>query len=239
MKLINLHYKMGAYPLFQSLNATFTAGLIAIVGNNGCGKSTLLKILSGLSQPQSGEVLQDDQDVYQSSSHKKRSLAYVPATSCLYPHLTVLENFKLVGRLKKLSTVDLQFHLLTILRQCDIVGYEHVLFGQLSDGLKKRVMIGSSLISQPQVLILDEPCSNLDPTQRNQLWDLLQNLKNNGRLIIFSSHHPQEITPFCDEIYLLDQGKLSTISRCNAFTPIISPRAPLPFDDTNDMSLSA
>jgi len=202
---MDVHYKMGAYPLFSSLQATFSLGhIVGIVGANGSGKSTLLRIIAGLCSIQHGSIT--------TSIH---SLGFVPATPFLYPMLTVKENLMVVAQLKKIGAQNRLQAIEHALALCSLMEYQSILFNKLSDGLKKRACIASQLVHQPQLLILDEPCAKLDPHQRQQLWELLNTLRQPNRLILFSSHHPQEMSALCDEMYLLQAGKLEAAHKEN------------------------
>ncbi len=218
MQLIDIQYKMGAFPLFQSLNATFHSGIIGIIGANGSGKSTLLLILSGLCKPDAGQILFEARDIYAYPSSWKTKVGYVPATPHLYPFLTIEENIYFAAALRKISKETFQVGLQKVLAQCLLQGYEKVLFGKCSQGIKKRAMLAVALIHQPQILILDEPCAELDPLLRLQIWLLLQQLRSEGKTIIFSSHHPEEISAFCCQRYQLQQGKLKLISKQERLT---------------------
>lgn len=227
IQLTELQYKVGTYPLFHPLNATFPLGhIIAIVGPNGSGKSTLLRLLAGIRRPYSGEIryLGTEKTTF-NQHHFKQMLGYVPAVPALYPHLTVLENLRFVAALKKASHKNFLPQIQTILEQCALSDYQKVLFDKLSEGFKKRVVLASQLIHQPTILILDEPCAELDPLQRQQLWQLLAQLRQPERLIILSSHHPQEINTLCDEIYFLHQGKLEAIKSEQTFSQVFWQRA--------------
>lgn len=208
MQLIDIHYKMGAYPLFQSLNANFSSGMVGIVGANGCGKSTLLRMLSGLLAPDQGSVMLNGENIYANGKHTSTQIGYVGASSCLYNNLTVKENLFFVSQCHLIPKADFVHRCKQVLKQCDISGHEEVLYGHCSDGVKKRVMIAAALIYTPRLLILDEPCTALDPNQRAQLWHLLNHIKQESVDIIFSSHHPQECAPWCEALYHLHQGQL-------------------------------
>jgi len=208
LNLVDIGYAIGGYPLFQNLTASFAPGCLhGLKGCNGTGKSTLVRILSGLLKPEQGHVLYLKQDIYKNPFAIKSKLGFVPATPMLYPHLTIIENFKLIKKLRQLNTPNV-LPLPLILDQCELMGYQKVLFGKLSDGLKKRAGIAANLIHQPQVLILDEPCSALDPNQRAQLWHLLKQLIQPQRIILFSSHHTKEMHAIVDKVWVLAQGKL-------------------------------
>ncbi|MBI2791574.1 MAG: ABC transporter ATP-binding protein [Gammaproteobacteria bacterium] len=218
MQLIDIYYYMGASPLFKSLNATFISGLTGIVGANGCGKSTLLRILGGLLKPTQGKVFVHEQDLYANHSRLCSRIGYVATKPFLYPHLTIKENLCFIAKLHHQKRIALQLG--QVLEQCNIKQYQHVLFGHCSDGVKKRIMIASALIHQPNVLILDEPCAELDPSQRQQLWTLLLHLRDEGKTIIFSSHHPQEFAEHCGAIYQLAHGQLQVLTHYETMTQL-------------------
>lgn len=219
MHLIDIDYKMGTHPLFFQLKANFISGITAIVGANGCGKSTLLRILAGICRPTNGKIIINEQDLYQNLQLKK-DIGYVPATPFLYPHLTLIENLTLCASVKKINKKTFKHVLPSILQQCNLFGYDEVLFGKLSDGLKKRSMIASQLIHQPRIMILDEPCAELDPFQRQHLWELFQQWQSMNRLIIFSSHHLQEVAKICNNMYQLSQGQLCLLPKPESISQI-------------------
>ena len=218
MQLIDISYNMGASPLFTSLNAAFISGLNGIVGKNGCGKSTLLRILSGILKPNKGQVFVHEQDLYANHSRLSSQIGYVATKPFLYSHLTIKENLCFIAKLHNIINKDFAAHFDQIMQQCDIQAYQNVLFGHCSDGVKKRIMIASALVHRPNILILDEPCAELDPIQRQHLWALLNNLRKEDKTIIFSSHHPQEFTGLCSAVYQLQHGQLQAITHYEKMT---------------------
>lgn len=219
IKLIHIHYHVGAFALFKSLNAHFQSKITAIIGANSSGKSTLLRLISGFSCPTAGQVLVNGKDIYRHHDMKK-NMGYVSAEPFLYPHLTVIENLKWVATLRNVTKQDFLTRSESLLQQSALMPYSKVLFGKLSSGIKKRVSLISQLLHHPLFLILDEPCSDLDPHQRSLLWGLLAQLSEN-HMIIFSSHHPQEITSLCDSILLLKEGQLKHYSKTEEFSQIL------------------
>lgn len=204
MELIHINYSVGSNLLFDNLNFRFPLGnIISLIGMNGAGKSTLLRIIAGLCQPQKGQVLLENNDLYKDRSLQSK-IAYVPSTAFLFPFLTVVENFSWIAKLRQCHNEAIA----SLLHQFELTAYADCLYANLSDGLRKRVGIASAFLHQPQILILDEPCAGLDPYQRQFIWHHLKNYRHPSRLILFSSHHPDELTTFCDEIYLLSQGQL-------------------------------
>jgi len=207
LQLTQVRYKIGTRTLFEGIDAHFSAGsVIGIIGNNGCGKSTLLRIMAGVCRPLAGRVLFNTHDIYRQS--QKSTIGFVPANPILYAHLTVQENMHWVAKLRGLPFCTVSI----ALAECNMQVYKNTLFGRLSDGLKKRLSIVIATLHQPALLIVDEPCTALDPRYRAQQWQLLQTWRASSRLIIFSSHHPQEIMPWVDSVYTLQEGQLLRVN---------------------------
>ena len=205
LQLNHLGFAIRGHALFNDLNAHFAPGkIVALAGANGCGKSTLLSILAGLNQPQSGEVIFNGQNLYQ--SHQKSQIGYLPHLPCLYPYLTDAENLLWLKKLQQceapLASVQ------AFMSKHQIMDLKNNLFGKLSDGQKKRVNLLATIMQDPELLILDEPCSLLDLKQRHSIWELLSTLRKPHTIILFSTHHVSEITSLCDDIVLLHEGQL-------------------------------
>ncbi len=227
MKVSELEYRISDGVLFKGINLHFTKGVIVISGNNGCGKSTLLRILSGLCRPHRGQVLYQGVDLY-ANPMMKQSLGYVPSAPFLYPHLTLNENLQICALMHQLPKSQFKDHLNWVLKQCQLNGFENVLFAHCSDGVQKRAMIASSMIHRPTLLILDEPTTALSWQSRDNLWALLNQLATNGVDIILSSHQREDIH-YCTQHYVLEKGKLLLQDNRHAFSEIIlSQQMPLP-----------
>ncbi|HRE30559.1 MAG TPA: ATP-binding cassette domain-containing protein [Candidatus Berkiella sp.] len=193
LQLNHLAFSMRGHTLFANLNARFALGhIVALAGPNGCGKSTLLRLLAGFNQPTHGEI------TFNGNPLGFSEIGFLPNIPSLYAHLTIEENFIWLCRLRQVPHHENVIHALF---------EQNKLFRQLSDGQKKRVQLLSSHLHQPKLIILDEPCSSLDPTQRQQLWALLKEWRQPNRLIFFSTHHVTEVASLCDEIVFLHQGQ--------------------------------
>lgn len=204
LELININYSIDSNFLFKKLNFCFPLGnIISLIGMNGAGKSTLLKMIAGFCEPQTGHILVENKDLYKHRDLQSR-IGYVPSPSFLFPFLTLYENLAWVAKLRQCNPQRIT----AVLHQFELTAYSNYLYAKLSDGLKKRAGIALAFLHEPQFLILDEPCAGLDPYQRHFIWDTLRHYRHPSRIIIISSHHPEELTTFCDEIYLLSQGQL-------------------------------
>lgn len=203
LQLNHLSFAIRGHALFSDLNAHFALGkIIALAGTNGCGKSTLLSMLAGINQPQHGTVCFDGQDLYKHNLQSR--IGYMPNLPCLYPQLTVEENLQWLLSLQQCKAPKVKAA--RFIAQHNIIDLKNWLFGKLSDGQKKRIQLLAALMQDPDLLILDEPCSLLDSAQRNSVWRLLKNWCQPSKLIIFSTHHVSEVTEFCDDIVFLHNG---------------------------------
>lgn len=203
LQLKDLTFTIRGHALFSDLNADFALGKkIALAGPNGCGKSTLLSIVAGHNQPHQGNVCFGGHNLYE--SNLKSKIGYLPNLPCLYSHLTVEENLHWLLTLQQCKAPKAKAF--RFMEQHKIMDLKCQLFGKLSDGQKKRIHLLAILMHDPDLLILDEPCSLLDPSQRQEIWRLLEHWCQPNKLLIFSTHHVSEVTTLCDEIIFLHGG---------------------------------
>ncbi|UZD91543.1 molybdenum ABC transporter ATP-binding protein [Cognatishimia activa] len=194
-------------------------GVTAIFGASGSGKTTIINAIAGLHRPDRGQISFDD-DVFFSSDKEvdlpvsKRRLGYVFQDHRLFPHMTVVANLKFARRARKLGRQDGQFD-----RIIDLLGLSNVLERypvDLSGGEKQRVAIGRALLSDPKVLLLDEPLASLDQTRRLEILPYLERLRDTTQLpILYVSHSVSEVARLANHVVLLDrgqQGKTGTVS---------------------------
>ena len=169
--------------------------VVAIIGPNGAGKTTLLSILAGIQRPDSGEV-----------STPPGGLGWVPQQAALYGKLTVAENLRLFARLERCPDVD--GLVARMLAQTDLEERADDQVSTLSGGNRQRVNIAIGLLSEPEVLLLDEPSSSLDPRQRERLWEFIRGLADQGTAVLFSTHNVAEAERNADRVLVLADGEL-------------------------------
>ena len=170
--------------------------LIAIIGPNGAGKTTMLSMLAGVLAPTDGEIVRP----------ADRPVGWVPQQPALYSKLSVAENLRLFARLEKLA--DPEAAVTAMLEQTDLVDRADDEVGRLSGGNKQRVNIAIGLLSDPAVLLLDEPSSSLDPRQRERLWEFIGGLAGRGTSVIYSTHNVTEAERYADRVLVLVDGEL-------------------------------
>jgi ABC-2 type transport system ATP-binding protein len=168
--------------------------IVAIIGPNGAGKTTFLSIVAGIQHPDAGEV-----------SLPGGEIGWVPQQPAVYARLTVAENLRLFARLEKRP--DVEDVVARMLRQTGLQEREGDQVSTLSGGNRQRVNIAVGLLSEPAVLLLDEPSTSLDPRQRERLWEFLRALAKQGTAIIFSTHHVAEAERNANRILVLADGE--------------------------------
>jgi ABC-2 type transport system ATP-binding protein len=168
--------------------------LLAVIGPNGAGKTTLLSILAGIVPPDEGEVSAQD-----------GAIGWVPQQAALYRRLTVAENLRLFAHLEGIADPDA-----VVGRMLELTGLEERRDDQisvLSGGNQQRVNIAIGLITQPAVLLLDEPSAGLDPRQRERVWEFVGALAGGGTTVIFSTHNIQEAERYGQRMLVLADGE--------------------------------
>ncbi|MCD4718363.1 MAG: ABC transporter ATP-binding protein [Desulfobacula sp.] len=183
--------------------------VFGIVGPNGAGKSTLLKMFMGFIRPSSGVITLFGKSP--SNPEARISLGYLPENPCFYEHLSAIELMKFSATVSGLSQKNIDEEILRLLRLMDI---EHAGKRKLrgySKGMVQRAGICFALIHDPDLIILDEPMSGLDPVGRKLLVDLILNLKQEGKTILFCSHILNDVERLCDRIAIMHSGELKTI----------------------------
>jgi len=190
----------------------FDAGpgeLVAVIGPNGAGKTTLLSLLAGIREPDAGEV-----------RLPRGEVGFVPQQAALYRRLTVAENLRLFARLERVDDVDAAVE--RMLAQTGLGERRDDQAGTLSGGNQQRINIAIGLLSDPAVLLLDEPSTGLDPRQRSRLWEFVLGLADRGTTVIFSTHNIAEAERYGERILVLADGQGlfdGSIEQFNAAAP--------------------
>ncbi|MEZ6066100.1 MAG: ABC transporter ATP-binding protein [Planctomycetaceae bacterium] len=184
------------------------AEVFGLLGPNGGGKSTLLKVLATLLPLQTGIALVSGADVATSPDLVRRRIGVTFQSPSLDPKLKVVENLRYQGWLYGLSGASLTERMERVSADLQVRDRWNDRVDQLSGGLKRRVEIAKSLLHQPQVLLLDEPSTGLDPGVRLELWDMLTSVVESRRMSILVTTHLLDEAERCHRVGLLDQGKL-------------------------------
>ena len=192
---------------------------VGFLGPNGAGKTTTLKTFTDLIRPSSGEALINGVNVH---THKKEALASVAAlieTPEIYPSLTPREALMMIAEIRGVPTAERNKRIEEAVSEVHMEEWLDKRVGKFSKGMKQRICIASALLSDPSILLLDEPTNGLDPRGMSEVRDIVKSLKDKRRLIFMSSHILSEVSEVCDEVAMIDHGKLvvyDTISNVSA-----------------------
>lgn len=213
VKLVDVtkHYGASSEPLvIDRINAYVASGdLVAILGPSGCGKTTVLKIIAGLLDPSSGDVLVDDKSVV-ALPPEHRPVAMVLQKPLLFPHMTVEENIGFGLEVRKTPRSQIKQRVEEYLERVRLPGFGGRYPSELSGGQEQRVALARALITSPSVLLLDEPLSQLDANLRVEMRGLIRQLQQDlGLTTIFVTHDQEEAVSMADRIFLFLGGKIA------------------------------
>ncbi len=215
----NLSYKYRGNEHFSvhNLSLTIKAGqCTGIIGPNGAGKSTTISLLCALLTPSQGEVNYYPSDKGNDLSLQEnieRKVALIPQEYAFYPELTVKQNLEYFISLSEPKRARRQELLVESLSQCQLNQVKKQKAESLSGGYKRRLNIAIALSKSPDIIFLDEPTVGIDPVSRQDIINLLEQLKKQGKTLIYTSHMLNEVEQLCDEVILLEQGKAIAVSQ--------------------------
>jgi ABC-2 type transport system ATP-binding protein len=182
--------------------------ILGYLGSNGAGKSTTVKMLTGMIEPSSGQILYQGRSVHGDFTAFQRRIGYVPEEAQLYPHLTGREYLQLVGRLRGMPRKILDPKMDQFLRLFSLWDDRHAPLSSYSKGMRQKVLLSAALLHNPDILILDEPVSGLDVTSALALRSLLRKLADQGKTILFSSHVLEVVEKVCTKVLILRKGEV-------------------------------
>ena len=233
----NLTKRYGNQLAIDQLNFTVKKGeVVGFLGPNGAGKSTTMKIITGFMAPSSGVAKVAGFDVFENPIEVKKRIGYLPETPPVYTDMIVEDYLRYVAELKGVEKSLLSGKVNTALEKTNITGVRKRLINNLSKGFKQRVGIAQALVSDPEVLILDEPTVGLDPKQVAEIRQLINELRGQ-HTIILSTHVLPEVQATCERIIIINHGKivaqdtLENLSRLKSGGRRIQLKLKKPFSD--------
>ena len=202
----------GSRPAAKDI--TFEVGkgeIFGLLGTNGAGKSTTIKMLCGLLKPTRGSIKIGGIDILKMPLKAKSMMGYLPENPLIYDRLTGAETLELIGKLRKLSDEMIQQRITYYASTLGLGEQMHSEVGTYSKGMRQKLAIAMTLIPDPDMVLLDEPASGLDPRYTKLLKDWILNLAENGRTVLLSTHIIEMAESLCTKIAIIDQGKLLAI----------------------------
>jgi len=181
--------------------------ILGFLGQNGAGKSTTMKILTGFMPPTEGTASIAGFDVFENPMEVKKRIGFLPETPPLYTELLVSEFLLFAAELRGVPKSERTTKVSRAIERCQLGEVRHRLIGNLSKGYRQRVGIAQAIVHEPDVVILDEPISGLDPKQVSEARTLLKSMRGE-RTLVYSSHILSEVAATCDRIIIIDRGRI-------------------------------
>lgn len=210
LEIVDLVKNYGKFTAVDKLNLTVKRGSVfGFVGPNGAGKTTTMRIMAGLLSATSGSVIIDGVDVIKEPLKLREKIGYMPDFFGVYDNLKVKEYMIFYADANKIPYSEQKELIENLLDIVDLNHKTEDYVDSLSRGMKQRLCLARSLIHDPELLILDEPASGLDPKARIEMKEILKELQIMGKTIIISSHILPELAEMCSEVGIINSGKLA------------------------------
>lgn len=209
LEVIDLHKRYGDITALDRVSFQVEAGeMFGLLGPNGAGKTTLLSIVSCLLEPTAGEVRIQGRTVQPADRELRRHIGIVPQELALYDELSARENLLFFGRLYGSNGAALRQRVEEVLAAVGLADRAGSRVDTFSGGMKRRLNLGASLVHQPNLLLLDEPTTGVDPQSRNHIFEELRRLNAGGTTVVYTSHYMEEVQALCRRLGIIDHGRL-------------------------------
>jgi ABC-2 type transport system ATP-binding protein len=201
-----LSRQYGSVTAVDGLSVEGSGGeIVGLIGPNGAGKTTTLRCLAGILRPTSGRIVVGGFDMAVDPLNAKKQLAFMPDEPHLFEYMTVEEHLRLVGRLYRIADIDARAR--PLLEELELVGKERSLPGELSRGMRQKVVIACGLVRSPPVLLFDEPLTGLDPIGIRRMRDTIVGRARDGAVVLLSSHLLPLVQEVCTRVVIMDRGR--------------------------------
>ena len=217
IELKQVYKAFGATKVLQDFNLTFEKGkFTTLLGASGCGKTTILRLIAGLEDLDQGQILCNGKDISQLPP-QQRGVGIVFQSYALFPHLTVGENVAFGLKMQESPSSDITEKVSQALKMVELEGFEHRRIEQLSGGQQQRVALARALVIAPQILLFDEPLSNLDTNLRRTMREMIRHLQQKlGITVLYVTHDQTEAFAVSDAVVVINQGNVEQIGSPNA-----------------------
>ena len=216
IELKKVYKAFGSTKVLQDFNLSFEKGkFTTLLGASGCGKTTILRLIAGLEDLDQGQILCDGKDISRLPP-QQRGVGIVFQSYALFPHLTVGENVAFGLKMQETHSSDIAEKVSQALKMVELEGFEHRRIEQLSGGQQQRVALARALVIAPQILLFDEPLSNLDTNLRRTMREMIRHLQQKlGITVLYVTHDQTEAFAISDAVVVMNQGKVEQIGLPN------------------------
>ncbi|NKC21086.1 MULTISPECIES: ABC transporter ATP-binding protein [Pseudoalteromonas] len=200
-------YANGVHAL-KDINLTISKGMFGLLGPNGAGKSSIMRTIATLQTPDSGKIYFDGQDIFATPAEFRRQLGYLPQDFGVYANASATDMLDYFARLKGIHNAkERKNRINELLELVNLTEHCHKAVDTYSGGMRQRFGIAQVLLTNPKVIIVDEPTAGLDPAERNRFYSILHQLTDSA-IVILSTHIVGDVTNLCDDMGILNQGTL-------------------------------
>ncbi len=235
IEIRNLTKKFGDFTAVDGLELTIGTGeFFGLLGPNGAGKTTTISMMSTVLLPTSGEILIDGNKLDRKATAAKRKLSVITQEYSMRQDMTMDEVMEYQGRLYYMPKKEIRRKSDELLEFAGLIDYRHRVVRHLSGGMKRKLMVCRALMTEPQILLLDEPTAGMDAISRRQMWNLLRQLHSRNITILLTTHYIDEAQSLCDRVALIDHGKLDIIDTPEALIEALGGFA---VDETSEETL--
>ena len=205
----DLRKSYGGRPALESMSLAIRAGeIVGLLGPNGAGKTTTLSILATLLTPEAGELHICGADALHDAAAIRHKLGFVPQSIALFPSLSPLRNLELFARVHGISKRDAYAAAMRNLELAGLTERAHDPVAILSGGMNRRLNLACAMVHAPELLLLDEPTTGVDPQSRERIFRTVSQAAAGGAAVIYSTHYMEEVERLCDRVLLIDHGRL-------------------------------
>lgn len=209
LNVTGVNKSFGSNHVLRDFNLHIAKGeFYSLLGPNGAGKSTSINIIAQLLRPDSGTVEVGGVNTLTHAAAAKKLLGVVPQEIALYEDLTAWENLLFWGKLNAVSKAGIAERGQMILERFGLYERRNEKIKTFSGGMKRRINIAVALLHDPELILMDEPTVGIDPQSRNNIYEFIQELKNQGKTILYTTHYMEEAERFSDKIGIIDNGRI-------------------------------
>jgi lipooligosaccharide transport system ATP-binding protein len=207
-RISNLHKSYGDNHVVNDLSLAIEAGeCLGVIGPNGAGKTTTIRMCLGQTAPDAGSIEAFGLPIPEQVREAKKRIGVVTQFDSLDPDFSCAENLRVYGRYFGLPMATINARIPKLLEFSALQSRASAKPGELSGGMRRRLSLGRALVNDPDLLLLDEPTTGLDPQARHLMWERLQNLLQQGKSILLTTHFMDEAERLCDRLLVLDHGR--------------------------------
>lgn len=207
LELRNINHKYGEFTALRDVNITFTPGVYALLGPNGAGKSTMMNLITEIISPTEGEILLDGSPIKKLGKEFRKKLSYMPQQQGLYEKFTASRFLDYIAALKGIRSKNARSEIKRVLELVNLSEKKDVYIGELSGGMKQRLLIAQALLDDPEIIILDEPTAGLDPKERIRIRNIISQISVE-KIVIFATHVVSDIESLAKKVVFLKRGQI-------------------------------